>query len=252
MSKCWSKHAMVLFVVIGAALLAGCSREYTTELMNAAKDGNLKAVQAVVQRGADVKERSNKGKRALMFAASEGHLDVAQWLIGQGADVNAADNYGTTALIVAATAGHHDVVKLLLDNNADVLARDDSGGSALVNSVYFGHTKTVQLLLDSFARNKALTLNKRDGEELLMLAAGLGHVDIVRLMVDSGIDANGRGLKRRTPLMAAAAFDRADVAKALLELGADPQAQDDDNNTALTVAREKGSSKVIPLLSDGR
>ena len=89
-----------------ALLLGACSREYNTELMNASKDGNLAAVQAIYQRGGDVNQANNKGKRALMFAASEGHVDVVNWLIEQGADVNVADNYGTTALIVAATAGH--------------------------------------------------------------------------------------------------------------------------------------------------
>lgn len=250
MNKWWRQCADMLAVAICVVLLSACSREYPTELMNAAKDGNLAAVQAAVERGSKVGERSNKGKRALMFAASEGHRDVAQWLIDQGADVNVADSYGTTALIVAATAGHHEVVKLLLEHGANIQVRDDSGGAPLVNSVYFGHTETVRLLLDALSKSDASHLEKRDSEELLMLASGLGHVEIVRLMVKSGIDVNGRGLKQRTPLMAAAAFDRVEVAKALLANGADPQARDEDGNTALVVARDKGSDKVIAVLTE--
>lgn len=247
-----ARRAALLLV---AVLLCACSREYTSELMSAAKDGNLAAVQAIVQRGSDINEASNKGKRPLMFAASEGKVEVARWLIEQGADVNAADNYGTTALIVAATAGHHDVVKLLLDSGANAQVRDETGGAPLVNAVYFGHTETVQLLLENLAQpktaqTKSLALDVRDGEELLMLAAGLGHVDIVRLMIESGINANGRGLKQRTPLMAAAAFDRPEVVKALLAKGADPAARDEDGNTALAVARDKGNDKVVALLAE--
>ena len=248
MNKWRLKHAIVFAVACAFVLLSGCSREYPTELMNASKDGNLAAVKAVMERGAQVDELSNKGKRALMFAASEGHLAVAQWLIEQGADVNVADNYGTTALIVAATAGHHEVVKLLLDHGANVQVRDDSGGAPLVNSVYFGHTETVKYLLEAHRKKDAKPLDKRDGEELLLLASGLGHADIVRLMVTWGIDVNGRGLKQRTPLMAAAAFDRVEVAKVLLELGADPQARDEDGNTAQRVADDKGSDNVAALL----
>jgi len=252
MDNRWIKRAALCVAALSIVLLSACSREYTTEMMNAAKDGSLKFVQAAAQRGADVNERSNKGKNALMFAASENHREVVQWLIEQGVDVNTADNYGTTALIVAATAGHHEVVEVLLDSGAAVQMRDDSGGAPLVNAVYFGHVETVQLLLDNLRQDKTPGLDKRDGEELLMLGAGLGHADIVSRMVEAGIDVNGRGLKQRTPLMAAAAFDQAEVAKVLLAQGADPAARDEDGQTALSVAKDKGSDKVAALLTVAR
>ncbi len=246
------KRITLFVMALSILLLGACSREYTTEMMNAAKDGNLQAVQAAAQRGGEVNQRNNKGKSALMYAASEDHFEVAQWLVEQGADVNVVDEFGTTALIVAATSGHDQLVKLLLDHGANPRVRDDSGGAPLVNSVYFGHEKTVKLLLDNLMQAKPPGLDKRDGEELLMLASGLGHAGVVALMVKAGVDVNGRGLKHRTPLMAAAAFDRAEVAKVLLAQGADPAAQDDDGETAMSVARDKGSDKVAALLADGR
>ncbi len=238
-----NNRIFIILVVCGALFLGACSREHNSELMNAAKGGDNTAVENVLSRGADVNEKSNKGKTALMFAASEGHTNVARSLIEHGAKVNVTDNYGTTALIVASTAGHNEVVALLLDHDANPTARDDSGSSPLVNAVYFGHTKTVSLLLP---RHK--NLSNQDGEELLLLASGLGHNDIISVMIDHGISANARGLKQRTALMAAAAFNRLETAKILLTKGANPDARDEDGNTAYDVANDRGSDKVIALL----
>ena len=226
-----------------ATLLGGCSREVYTSLMNAAKDGNVEAIQRILDSGADVNERTTEGKRALMMAASEGHADAVQLLIKHGADVDAVDSHNTTALIVAATGGYDDAVALLLENGANPLARDDSGGSPLVNAIYFGHSQTVRLLLD-----KAPPLDKQDGEELLLLASGLGHTEVVAALLDHGVDVNGRGLKQRTALMAAAAFNQPEVARLLLKRGADPAARDEDGESPLSVAEDKGNEEIIGLL----
>jgi len=238
-----NNRVTIILVLCSALFLNACSREYNTELMNAAKGGNKPAVENVLTRGADVNEKSNKGKTALMFAASEGHVHVVHSLIEHGAKVDVADNYGTTALIVASTAGHDEVVALLLKHNANPISRDDSGSSPLVNAIYFGHTKTVTLLLPSHK-----SLSNQDGEELLLLASGLGHNDIISIMIDYGISANARGLKQRTALMAAAAFNRLETAKILLAKGANPNARDEDGNTAYDVAKDRGSDKVTALL----
>jgi len=238
-----NNRAITYLVLCCALLLSACTREYNTELMNAAKGGDNAAVLNVLKRGAEVNEQSNKGKTALMFAASEGHDKVSRTLIEHGAKVDIADNYGTTALIVAATAGHDEVVAVLLENNANPVVRDESGSSPLVNAVYFGHTKTVTLLLPRYKN-----LGKQDREELLLLASGLGHNDVITIMIDFGISANARGLKQRTALMAAAAFDRLETAKILLARGANPDAKDEDGNTAFDVAKDRDSEKVLALL----
>jgi len=237
--------------LLAALLLAACSREYNTELMNASKDGDLASVKAILARGADIDQRNNKGKTALMFAVSEGNTEVTRFLILQGADVDAVDQYGTSALIVAATAGHGDDVAALLEAGADISVRDESGGAPLVNAVYFGHVDAVKALLGALSRQPA-GLEKQEGEELLLLAAGLGHGEIVQALVKTGgVDVNGRGLKQRTALMAAAYFDKLDVARILLELGADPALRDVEGNTALDVATERGSDDIVPLLRAG-
>lgn len=232
-----------LLALLVLLVVSGCSGERYTELMNAAKGGNAAAVQRVLERGADVNERTSQGKTPLMLAASEGHAEVVRLLIQQGAEVDVADSYGTTALIVAATAGHAEVVALLLEHGADPKAQDSSGGSPLVNAAFFGRTQAVQALL-----SKMPPLEKQDGEELLLLVAGLGHGNILDALIAHGVDVNGRGLKSRTALMAAAAFNQAEVVRRLLKQGADAGLTDDDGMTALRVAEDKGNDEIITLL----
>lgn len=235
---------MILGLLLILSIITGCSGERYTELMNASRDGNNKAVLRSIKNGSFVNERSSQGKSALMMAASNGHTETAKLLIDHGADVKIRDNYQTTAIIVAATAGKAETVELLVQHGADPTFKDSSGGSALSNATFFGHTETIHRLL----RTKP-ALSKQDGDELLMLAAGLGHYTIAKELLEYGVDPNARGVKDRSPLLAAAAFNKIDVVKLLLQHGADATATDTDGVSPIQIAREKGNEEIVKLLS---
>src|SRR5690606_2124944 len=61
----------------------------------------------------------------------------------------------------------------------------------------------------------------------LQEAVAAGDVAGVRAAIDSGADLEVRGDDGRTPLVSATKANRVDIARALLEAGADPNAQDD-------------------------
>jgi len=65
--------------------------------------GELKAVEAFLQRGVDVNVQDRNGT-ALHGAAVEGHLEVMALLISHGADVNAINAYGDSPLANAMEA----------------------------------------------------------------------------------------------------------------------------------------------------
>ena len=50
------------------------------ELMRAAAEGNLEAVQNLVLRGADIYCKDHQGDTALSIAAGSGYLDVLEYL----------------------------------------------------------------------------------------------------------------------------------------------------------------------------
>jgi hypothetical protein len=86
-------------------------------LHQAASQGDVNAVKAQLQQGANINEWASG--TALMFAAREGHADVVTLLVDKGADVNTGNQAGDTPLGLAAQHGHVAVVNILLDGAAD-------------------------------------------------------------------------------------------------------------------------------------
>jgi hypothetical protein len=81
-----------------------------------------------------------------------------------------------------------------------------------------------------------------------MLAAGLGHQQIAEALLKKGVSPNARGIKQRTALMAAVAFEKTELVKLLLENGADINASDDEGISAITVAEDNGPEEILKLL----
>jgi Ankyrin repeats (3 copies) len=100
-------------------LLAGTrASAQADDLINAANNGDLASVKALLAKGADVNAKTSYGWTALICASQHGHLEVVQALLAKGADVNAEQNNGRTALDAATAGGHADVIALLVKAGA--------------------------------------------------------------------------------------------------------------------------------------
>lgn len=78
------------------------------------------------------KAKDNKGFTALLSAAYNGDLDAVQYLVECYVDIEAKDNEGFTALLSAASSGHLDVVKYLVEQGADKEAKTKTDSTALL------------------------------------------------------------------------------------------------------------------------
>jgi len=195
------------------------------DLVEAARHGDIASVQALLDKGADVNARDERGCTALMWASMFGYREVAQALLDKGADV------GYT-LKSASQNGHLEIVKALLMKGADV-RRD--GGESLIRASENGHLDIVKMLLaagvdvSSPCRDGGESLN---GGESLIRASVNGHLEIVKVLLDQGVYVNTRGRFDRwqTPLLWAAANGHVKVVEFLRAKGGETFIPDVEGN----------------------
>ena len=90
------------------------------QLYEAVRKGDVAAVTAALDRGADVNAKFRYGTTALFKAAERGNAEIAKILLERGADLKVKDTfYGATAMTWALDNNHVAVVRLLLEKGAD-------------------------------------------------------------------------------------------------------------------------------------
>ena len=127
---------------------------------NAARNGNLNRVRALLNSGENINARYQYGETPLMFAAYKGRLPMVRELLDRGANINARDHEGETALIRAAFWGHLAIVRLLLERGANANARTYEGWTPLMYAADSGHLAIVRELMNKGANTNGV-LNVR-------------------------------------------------------------------------------------------
>uniref|UniRef100_H0VV59 Ankyrin repeat domain 63 n=1 Tax=Cavia porcellus TaxID=10141 RepID=H0VV59_CAVPO len=124
--------------------------------------------------------RAEQGRTPLMVAV--GLPDPAmrsrfvRLLLEQGAAVNLRDERGRTALSLACERGHLDAVQLLVQYSGDPEAADSAGNSPVMWAAACGHGAVLEFLVRSFRRlGLRLDRTNRAGLTALQLAAARGH-----------------------------------------------------------------------------
>jgi ankyrin repeat protein len=221
---------------VALCLLAGPilrSAAAQTEDLNAAMmvanhRGDIKAVQALLDRGADPNARGWLGRTEFMLALlTSRHTLVAFWE-RQSINLNVRDNAGATLLMYAAKSPDPDALTFLLDHGADIQARDHNGSTALMAAVSWGmydfvnpEAPYVEVAERLLGRGANINAHDRSGRTALMFAARQHHERLVQMLLKHGADVHLRDRMGRTALTWAASPGSADeVVRVLREHGA--------------------------------
>lgn len=189
---------------------------------------------------------------ALVEAAARGAVDEARRLLDAGVSVSHADGTGRTALIAAAYGNQVEVAELLIDAGADVNTKDGTVQSAylIATSEVGDDTRLLELTLENGA--DVTSLDSYDGTGLIR-AADRGHVEIVRRLLETGIDVDHVNNLGWTALLEAVILGdggtrHTEVVGLLLEAGAAPNLADGNGVRPLAHARERGYDEIERLL----
>ena len=117
-------------------------------LMLAVQSGDAAAVDQLLKRGADPNQTGAGGATALMWAIPD--IEKVRRLVAAGANVNArSTDTGRTPLLIAANyPGTVELLKLLLARGADLRAKDAAGFTALGMAMLSADVEVVRFLVE--------------------------------------------------------------------------------------------------------
>jgi ankyrin repeat protein len=173
-----------------------------------------------------------EGLSLLHYAAFHNQIEMIDMLIDLGIFVDFKNNdyideeniitQAATPLIFAIKGGGEDAVKLLLSKGADINARYNS--------------------LSKTSRTLSLTP--------LHTAAYKGNLNIVKTLIDEGIEINSLTKEGFTPLHAAAWSGNKNIVKFLLSKGAIIFIKNNAGFTASEIALSKGNTEIVKVFDN--
>lgn len=221
---------------------------------------NFEKTRLLVEKGADVNTKTKNGSTALWVAAgAPGNERTVRYLLEKGADPKVVRPDGSDLLIRAAPYADASLIRLLLQKGLDPQRASKSGDTALIESFFFRRTANARLLREAGANVNAATTDAGTvkngpidliGLTPLMLAAAVGGHEEISGLIKAGAQVNAVDHRNMTALMMTVAMDDANPANVqlLINAGSDLNVADRYGDTALDWARKYGNPEVIAAL----
>ena len=223
------------------------------ELEIAIKKGNSEVAGAIIKKLVQRNITLEKGYGPIMAAMFEQKkMELIKAYLEAGASPDVLVGRNTSALTYAVETKNTEVARLLISHGAKPNGMvEPSCDTPLHMAAKGGQSEIVKLLLESGADANAA---QESGGTPLLYAAEAGHQEIVKLLLDAGANVNATyTLTKATPLHKAALAGHNEVVRLLLAGGADVRAicktsDSYDGCTPLHVAAELGNDEMVKQL----
>ena len=143
--------------------------------------------------------------------------EIVETLIQAGAPVNAQNSKGDTPLIICARTEHYEYARPLIEANAEIFKMNQAGENALKIALSKGYTAVDNIVLPS-------NVNQSDdnSNSVLMTAVSLkASPDVLKLILSKGADPNAKNKAQDTALHISVRQNYAQQGIVLLDANAD-------------------------------
>lgn len=171
----------------------------------------------LLERSANIESIDSDGNRPLHLAIQGDLPAIVKLLLDNGARPEVQNNAGNWPLHMAIAMNNQLIVDLLLDKGAAVEAPNKQDDQPLHLAVANGHQGIASLLLQQGASLEVPSLDR----EYPIHRAAIGGDAMMRFLLQKGASIKSQTKYGSTPLHLAAAMGHLETVKLLLEIGAD-------------------------------
>lgn len=237
--------------------------------------GRKSVASYLIKLGADPNYIDKFGVSLLMFTAYNMQSELCKLLLEYGADIDYVDKNGYTVMeyIISNNSGKDaiNLMKYFLEKGSEITPTTLKAVFKSYNGEYKYHVikfvleyiqdKGYESELETLLEASVLgdleavkdvindeELTKEDKELSMFYSIASGNINILKLLLDEGVDMRAIDKMHNTTLMIASSFGELDIVKYLLDKGINLESSNLDNNTALIQAVINSQYEVAEYL----
>lgn len=230
-----------------------------TPLMRAVRHGRVAVAELLLQHGADLTAMDKFKSSIMQIAAGSGQSEALDWLLQMRtarSQLELRDIDGCTPLLVAVKAGHVAICSALLEAKAKPNVGDDGGRTPLLYALARNEVDVATTLVTCEADVNA---QDEDGRPVIacLIENTWKHPDSraatlcgVATALEARANPDATDDNGTPAIVLAAKVQDPTTCALLCAYGADLSASDENDRSAMALARKKGLTDIIRVLQD--
>jgi len=216
-------------------------------IFDAVNNKNVIKVKELIEKDPSIVNLKDKlGNIPLHNAAINSTVSITELLLLKGSDINAVNTQLNTPLHLAIMNGNDEVSKLLIEKGSDLSKKNIVKKTPLHLTVRYNRRTIAELLI---AKGSAIdSKDDRQRTPLGLATRETGDVDMAKLLIQNGADINVRDVDNNMPLNFAAWKGFTGIIDLLLDNGADFDTSEGRSSWMIRFAASCGSERLFRIV----